>query len=58
MVSYDDPTSFKAKGAFIKEHKLAGFAVWEVTGDSDNILVDAITQAMGSESAPSCPTTS
>lgn len=58
MVSYDDPESFKAKGAFIKEHKLGGFAVWEATGDSNNILVDAITLAMEGESVPTCSTRS
>ncbi|KAF9260552.1 glycoside hydrolase family 18 protein [Marasmius fiardii PR-910] len=47
MVSYDDATSFAAKGKFIQQNGLKGFAMWHVLGDSNDILVDAITGAMG-----------
>ncbi|KAL0060712.1 hypothetical protein AAF712_012492 [Marasmius tenuissimus] len=46
MVSFDDATSFAAKGRFIGEHGLKGFAVWHVLGDSNDILLNAITGAM------------
>ncbi|KAJ7512505.1 endochitinase [Mycena galericulata] len=49
MVSYDDATSFAAKGKFINDQGLLGFAVWDVTGDQDNILLDSLHQAMGIE---------
>ncbi|KAJ6491331.1 glycoside hydrolase family 18 protein [Mycena vitilis] len=48
MVSYDDVESFAAKGSFITEKQLAGFAVWDVTGDStDNLLLTSINKAIG-----------
>ncbi|KAJ7154746.1 glycoside hydrolase family 18 protein [Mycena filopes] len=50
MISYDDADSFAAKGKFIMSQNLAGFAVWDVTGDSnDTILLDALHTAMGLE---------
>ncbi|KAH9027953.1 chitinase [Lactarius pseudohatsudake] len=42
MVSYDGATSFAAKGEYIRDAGLAGFAMWEAGGDSDDILLDAI----------------
>lgn len=45
MVSYDDPQSFAAKGKFIVDHNLLGFYMWDVTGDSMDLLVDAILTA-------------
>ncbi|THH18711.1 hypothetical protein EW146_g2328 [Bondarzewia mesenterica] len=45
MVSYDDATSFTAKGKFIADVGLAGFAMWEAGGDSNNILLNAISEA-------------
>ncbi|KAH9168902.1 chitinase [Lactarius sanguifluus] len=42
MVSYDDATSFAAKGEYIRDAGLAGFAMWQAGGDSDDILLDAI----------------
>ncbi|KAI0808117.1 chitinase [Fomes fomentarius] len=47
LVSFDDPLSFAAKGAFIKEQKLRGFAMWESGGDSDNLLLNAIRRGAG-----------
>ncbi|KAI5121787.1 hypothetical protein M0805_009779 [Coniferiporia weirii] len=51
MVSYDDATSFAAKGKFIADSGLGGFAMWETGGDSGDILLDAIRGAIddGSE---------
>jgi GH18 family chitinase len=39
--------SIAAKGKFIDENGLAGFAIWHIAGDSDNILLSAISDAMG-----------
>jgi len=47
MVSYDDPQSFAAKGKFIIQNNLLGFAMWESTGDHNDLLLDAITAAAG-----------
>ncbi|TFY66251.1 hypothetical protein EVG20_g4839 [Dentipellis fragilis] len=50
MVSYDDATSFAAKGQFIGSAGLAGFAMWEAGGDHNDILLDAITGGLGIDS--------
>ncbi|KAF8598082.1 glycoside hydrolase [Ceratobasidium sp. AG-I] len=59
MISYDDATSFgkhtlntilfitAAKGEFIKSLGLRGFAMWELGGDYDDILLDSIRSAVG-----------
>ncbi|KAK7060365.1 hypothetical protein VNI00_001130 [Paramarasmius palmivorus] len=48
MVSFDDAPSAQAKGKFIADTGLAGFAMWEAGGDSTNsILLDAIRDAAG-----------
>ncbi|KAF8886493.1 glycoside hydrolase family 18 protein [Infundibulicybe gibba] len=49
MVSYDDATSFAAKGKFINDMGLKGFAMWHAAGDSNDILIDSISNAMGIE---------
>ncbi|KAJ7885186.1 glycoside hydrolase family 18 protein [Mycena olivaceomarginata] len=49
MVSYDDATSFAAKGTFINAQGLLGFSVWDVTGDYNDILLDSLHEAMGIE---------
>jgi chitinase len=47
MVSYDDPQSFTAKGKFIAENNLLGSYMWDITGDSNDLLVDAILSGAG-----------
>ncbi|KAF9069510.1 chitinase [Rhodocollybia butyracea] len=47
MVSYDDATSFTAKGKFISEMGLRGFSVWDTTGDYMDTLLTAIGGAVG-----------
>ncbi|PBK97675.1 glycoside hydrolase family 18 protein [Armillaria gallica] len=42
MISYDNAESFAAKGQFIADMDLAGFAMWEAGGDYHNILLDSI----------------
>jgi chitinase len=44
-VSYDDARSFAAKGTFLRSAGLRGFAIWEASGDRDDILLDAIRAA-------------
>jgi chitinase len=46
-VSFDDATSFAAKGKFIQSKGLRGFAMWEASGDYQNILLDSIRGAVG-----------
>jgi len=52
MISYDDATAFAAKGEFINDQGLAGFAVWHIAGDSNDILLDAISDAMEISDCP------
>jgi len=47
MVSFDDAKSFKAKGGFIKDYGLRGWAMWEAAGDHHDILVDSIREGGG-----------
>lgn len=49
MVAYDDPTSIAAKGKFIAEQGLRGFAIWEAAGDYKDLLLDAVSNAIGIE---------
>jgi chitinase len=47
MISFDNAQSFTAKGQYIKETGLRGFAMWEAAGDYNDILLDAISEAVG-----------
>ncbi|KAF8555059.1 glycoside hydrolase family 18 protein [Imleria badia] len=47
MVSFDNAQSFAAKGNYIKETGLRGFAMWEAGGDYNNILLDTIRSKAG-----------
>ncbi|KAJ7717919.1 glycoside hydrolase family 18 protein, partial [Mycena maculata] len=47
FISYDDTKSFASKGDFILQSGLAGFAVWEVTGDYNDILLNSLHSGMG-----------
>ncbi|TRM68200.1 glycoside hydrolase family 18 protein [Schizophyllum amplum] len=47
MISYDSEETFSAKGAFIKDMGLRGFAMWEAGGDYEDILLDAIRESAG-----------
>ncbi|KAJ3992507.1 glycoside hydrolase superfamily [Lentinula boryana] len=49
MISFDNAESFTAKGNFITDYGLAGFAIWEAGGDYNDILLDAIRSAVGLE---------
>lgn len=39
--------STAAKGRFIQQSGLLGFAMWEVAGDYEDMLLDAISDGMG-----------
>jgi chitinase len=41
------PFSIAAKGKYISDAGLAGFAMWETGGDSGDILLDAICSTIG-----------
>ncbi|CAA7260882.1 unnamed protein product [Cyclocybe aegerita] len=47
MVSFDNAQSFTAKGSFIKNNQLRGFATWEAGGDYKDILLNSIRKAAG-----------
>lgn len=47
MVSYDNAQSFAAKGQFIVNNTLGGFAMWDATGDYNDVLLNSITQGLG-----------
>jgi len=50
LVSFDNAESFAAKGKFINDNNLLGFAMYDVTGDTpQNTLVNSISDAMGIE---------
>lgn len=46
LISYDDPQSFTAKGQYIAQAGLRGFSLYEVGGDHNGLLVNAISKAM------------
>ncbi|KAG6332514.1 hypothetical protein ID866_6576, partial [Astraeus odoratus] len=47
MISYDDAQSYAAKGKFIADAGLRGFAMWEAGGDYNDILLSSIKDASG-----------
>lgn len=47
MVSYDDVPAMTAKGQFIAQQDLLGFAFWETGGDYKNLLLSAARTGMG-----------
>lgn len=47
MFSYDDPKSYAAKGKFITSNDLLGFSMWDITGDYNDLLVDALWKGAG-----------
>jgi len=47
MVSFDNAQSIKAKGAYVKQAGLLGWAFWEAGGDYNDILLDAIHSTSG-----------
>lgn len=47
MISFDNAQSFAAKGSYIEDIGLRGFAMWEAGGDYNDILLDSIREAAG-----------
>ncbi|KAM6494204.1 glycoside hydrolase family 18 protein [Amanita muscaria] len=43
LISFENPTSLKAKGQFIKASGLKGFAMWEAGSDYHDVLLDAMS---------------
>ncbi|CAH7688764.1 glycosyl hydrolases family 18-domain-containing protein [Phakopsora pachyrhizi] len=47
LISYSDPTSFRAKAKFVLRHGLAGVEVFDATGDTDdNILLRSVRKVL------------
>ncbi|KAJ7267667.1 glycoside hydrolase superfamily [Mycena haematopus] len=55
LISYDDPRSYTAKGAFVRANGLAGFSMWEVGGDPKGVLLEAILSAPANASLAIMP---
>lgn len=50
MVTYDDPESIRAKGAYIRNEGLGGGMFWELSGDTGDLaLLTALRQGLGLE---------
>jgi len=47
MVSFDNAQSFAAKGQFINDSGMRGFAMWDAGGDYEDMLLDAIRGTSG-----------
>lgn len=45
-ITFDDPTSLKRKAQFAKNEKLAGLFAWEITGDHQDKLLDALRSGL------------
>ncbi|KAF7315905.1 Chitinase [Mycena indigotica] len=58
LISYVDPRSFGVRGQFVKANNLAGFSMWEVGGDPQGLLVDAILSATTNASLTVSPSAS
>ncbi|KAF8508013.1 chitinase [Hysterangium stoloniferum] len=54
-VSFDDVAAFTAKGKFIKENSLRGFALWETGGDYDDLLINGVRSGAGLTTPTSHP---
>jgi chitinase len=50
LVVFSQKKKKAAKGMFIGDNGLKGFAMWEVAGDEHDILLDAISQALDIQS--------
>ncbi|KAI8452891.1 hypothetical protein BY996DRAFT_8687592 [Phakopsora pachyrhizi] len=47
LISYNDPTSFRAKAKFVLRHGLSGVEVFNATGDTDdNILLRSVRKVL------------
>lgn len=46
FISYDDARSVKAKADWVKQNKLAGLFVWDLSGDENNELMDVMASEL------------
>lgn len=46
FVSYEDPESLAAKGAYVESHKLGGAMFWDYAGDPSGELLKALHEAL------------
>lgn len=56
MISYDDPESIAAKCALVNQMGLGGVMTWDLTGDDNNELTNAIVSNLASGTMPTNPT--
>ncbi len=45
-ITYDDPQSIRAKAAYVREHRLGGMMLWELSQDRNDELLDAIVASL------------
>ena len=45
LISYDNPESFAAKGIYVRNMGLRGFAIWEAGSDLNDSLLDTISKS-------------
>ncbi|MGF1726977.1 glycoside hydrolase family 18 protein [Photobacterium nomapromontoriensis] len=46
FITYEDSRSIKAKANWVKKHKYAGMFVWELTGDPEHELTEAMASGL------------
>jgi chitinase len=46
-VSYDDPRSLGEKAGYVRQNRLGGVMIWEVGGDVDGALLEAVYAGVG-----------
>ncbi len=46
FISYDDSRSVKAKADWVKQNKLAGLFVWDLSGDENNELMNVMASEL------------
>lgn len=51
FITYDNAQSIKAKGSWVLDQGFAGIYAWEVTHDSDNVLVSAMNEGVANKKA-------
>jgi len=46
FITYDDPQSMRAKAELIRDRGLGGAMMWELSGDRDGVLIDAVNEVL------------
>jgi chitinase len=48
-ITYDDEESIAAKAKYVRDHALGGVMIWELSGDDEGKLTQAIRQGLGGD---------